>query len=163
MRLISGGAIVDDTWRHLAEGSAPAAGEAVIATWADWNARRGALEAHRGPLGVRVPPDVDLEALGADAARFALIAVEFPTYRDGRGYSVARLLRERYGFRGELRAVGYVLRDQLFYMARVGFTAFELAPGKPLESALEAFTEFSDVYQAAADDRVPVWRRRRAP
>ena len=119
----------------------------------------GELLARCPALGVRVPSDKLPEHI-PDAARLALIAIEFPRFTDGRGYSVARLLRDRYKFTGELRAVGWVLRDNLFYMERCGFDAFEVKPGKPLESALEAFGEFSATYQAAVDDPRPIYRRR---
>jgi uncharacterized protein (DUF934 family) len=161
MQILKHREIVEDPWARLAAGESAASGAKVIVDWADWLSRRDELKKHSPNLGVRVPSDVSIEDLGADAAQFALIAVEFPTFRDGRGYSVARLLRERYKFLGELRAVGYVTREQLLFMSRVGFDTFELAPGKSLESALGAFSEFSEVYQATGDGRVPVWRRRR--
>lgn len=108
------------------------------------------------PVGVRVPSDT-LAVPFLD--RLALIVVEFPKFTDGRGYSLARLLR-RNGFAGELRATGYVLRDQLLYLERCGFNAFELKEGKPLESALEAFGELTHTYQATALDPRPIYRRR---
>jgi uncharacterized protein (DUF934 family) len=91
---------------------------------------------------------------------FALVAVNFPQFTDGRGYSSARLLRERYGWRGELRAIGDVFRDQLFYLARCGFDAFALRQGEDAQAALAAFDDFSDAYQTAADRPLPLFRRR---
>ncbi|MCA9600928.1 MAG: DUF934 domain-containing protein [Myxococcales bacterium] len=146
--MISERRIVDDAWISVEPGAAlPAAGHGVVA-FSDWLARKDTLRATNSPLGVRVHSDVDPAALAAEAPNFALIAIEFPTFKDGRGYSIARLLRDEHGYRGDLRAVGHVLRDQLLAMERVGFTSFELAPGKSLESAVEAFAEFSHAYEA---------------
>ena len=93
-------------------------------------------------------------------SKLALLTVDFPKFTDGRGYSIARLLRDRLKYKGELRAVGHgVLTDQLFYMARVGFNAFELVEGKSVDHALAALDSFSVTYQAAADDDRPLFRR----
>ena len=86
--------------------------------------------------------------------------MRFPQFADGRGYSSARLLRERYGFVGELRAFGEVLRDQLFYLERVGFNAFAIKEGKSIEDALKAFGDFSDAYQSSAKQPLPLYQRR---
>jgi uncharacterized protein (DUF934 family) len=86
--------------------------------------------------------------------------VHFPTFTDGRGYSTARLLRERYGYRGELRAVGDVLRDQLFYLSRVGFDAFALRQDQDAEGALASLADFSESYQASVERPQPLFRRR---
>ena len=153
--------IVTDHWQHLTESAPlPARGD-IIVSWTRWQRERDALAAHDGRLGVRVGGDVEPERVAADQAHFQLIALEFPQFKDGRCYSHARLLRERYGFRGELRAVGDVLRDQLFYMYRVGINAFELRADRDPQAALGAFDDFSASYQAAADTREPLWQRRR--
>lgn len=91
-----------------------------------------------------------------------LIAVRFPAFTDGRGYSIARLLRERHRYRGELRAMGDIGRDQLHYLARCGFDSFELREGEDPGAAQAALAEFSEAYQAAADEPVPLFRRRAA-
>jgi uncharacterized protein (DUF934 family) len=112
------------------------------------------------------PPDLVLEptddpALLAGAlAEARVIAVNFPKYGDGRGYSIARLLRERYGYRGELRAFGVIARDHLHAMAQCGFDTFELRHGEDAQAALAAFDDFSEAYQASAAQRVPLFRRR---
>jgi uncharacterized protein (DUF934 family) len=115
-------------------------------------------------VGVRIPSDRGLEPILPWLARLALVAIEFPKFVDGRGYSLARLLRDRHGFTGELRAVGNVLRDQLGFMHRVGFDAFELDPkfgpgGRDPEATLSAFDDFDVLYQAAADEPLPLWKR----
>ena len=112
------------------------------------------------------PPDLVLEptddpALVAGAVGIAgVIAINFPKFGDGRGYSIARLLRERYGYTGELRAVGEVARDHLHAMAQCGFDAFQLREGENPQEALEAFGDFSEQYQATAAQPLPLFRRR---
>lgn len=112
------------------------------------------------------PPELTLEPAD-DPAAFAerlaglrVIAVRFPKYADGRGYSIGRLLRERHGFRGELRAVGEVARDHLQLLAQCGFDAFELREGEDAGDALGAFDDFSESYQASAAQPLPLFRRR---
>jgi uncharacterized protein (DUF934 family) len=135
----------------------------VIVGWARWERERETLSAHRGRLGVRIASDADVDAVARDAARFATIAIEFPKFTDGRGYSIARLLRDRHRYAGELRAVGNVLRDQLAFMARCGLTAFEVDPSKDLEKMLGAFDDFTVHYQPAADQPLPLWKRHARP
>jgi uncharacterized protein (DUF934 family) len=115
------------------------------------------------------PPDMALLEAGDDPGalagaldRLKVIAVRFPAFGDGRGYSVARLLRERCGYRGELRAVGEVARDHLYFMAQCGFDAFELRAGEDAKEALAAFNDFSEAYQATAARPQPLFRRRGA-
>jgi uncharacterized protein (DUF934 family) len=112
------------------------------------------------PLGVLLRGDEAPDALLPDLARVPVIAIQFPRFADGRGYSLARILRCRHGYRGELRAVGDVLRDQVFYMSRVGFDAFELRADQDAEAALAALHDFSERYQAGADQPLPLFRRR---
>ena len=112
------------------------------------------------------PPDLLLEptddpAIVAGAVGIAgVIAINFPKFGDGRGYSIARLLRERYGYKGELRAVGEVARDHLHAMAQCGFDAFQLREGENPQEALKAFGDFSEQYQATAAQPQPLFRRR---
>ncbi len=114
------------------------------------------------------PPELTLQAVDDPAAladRLAgvsVVAVNFPKFSDGRGYSIGRLLRERHGYKGELRAVGEVARDHLQLMAQCGFDAFELREGENVEEALAAFEDFSDFYQASAAQPQPLFRRRSA-
>ena len=105
-------------------------------------------------------PTVDLEEQAERIGALGIIAVNFPKYGDGRGYSIARLLRERYGYKGELRAVGVVARDHLQAMAQCGFDSFLLREGEDVQDALRAFDDFSEAYQANAAQPVPLFRRR---
>jgi uncharacterized protein (DUF934 family) len=152
-------AIVSDDFTHVADDAEPAAGSQPIVTLARYVKHGGELHEKFPRLGVRVPSDKLPQDI-PQVERLALIAIEFPKFTDGRGYSVGKMLRDRHGFKGELRAVGWVLRDNLAYMERVGFDAFEVKPGKPLESALQAFGELSVSYQADAGDKRPIYRRR---
>jgi uncharacterized protein (DUF934 family) len=159
VKIIRDRAIVDDDFVFVSDGAEQPADAKPLVPLADYIRTHETLLARHAAVGVRIPSD-KLPSDIPELQRLALIAIEFPRFTDGRGYSVARMLRERHGYRGELRAVGWVLRDQLRYLERCGFTAFELKPGKPLESGLEAFTEFSVAYQAAVDDPRPLYRRR---
>ena len=165
-QLIKNGIVAVDPWKTLeinegetAETVALPAGDLIVPL-AVWEARQPEL-AGRERLGLLLQPDDQVETVAADLPRFAVIAVNFPKFVDGRGYSTAALLRQRYGYTGELRAVGNVLHDQLFFMKRVGFDSYALLDGKNAAYAIEAgFTSFSDAYQAATDEPQPHFRRR---
>lgn len=152
--------IVEDRWQHVAD-EAELPDGAIIVSLARWQRERAALLARGESVGVRLPNTADVAVLAEDLPKFAVVALEFPKFADGRAYSQARLLRERHGYRGELRAVGDVLRDQLFFMARSGFDVFELREDRSLEDALTAFGEFSESYQPAVDQPQPLYRRLR--
>ena len=113
-----------------------------------------------GRIGVWLSGTDDPRDIAGDLEHYGVIAVKFPSFTDGRGYSVGRLLRERYGWTGELRAVGDIQRDQLFYLARCGFNAFALREGEDVDAALTAFADFSERYQASVDQPLPLFRRR---
>lgn len=161
-RLIRGGAVVEDRHRLVREAAAPAdlpQGD-VIVPLAFWQSHRDALRA-RGNAGVWLAPADDPAALAGDLDRLAVVAIDFPAFTDGRGYSIARLLRARYGYKGELRAIGDVQRDQLHYLRQVGFDAFEIAHGRDPDAALASLGDFSDGYQST-QVRTPWFRRRDA-
>lgn len=161
MRIIKNRQIVEDGWQHLADTAAELSAGPVIVPLAYWKKQRNALLKRSDPVGVRLPNTVNPADLAEDLPSIAVVALEFPKFNDGRAYSQARLLRERHGYAGEIRAVGDVLRDQLFFMARAGFDAFELRADRSLEDALEAFGDFSESYQPAVDQPLPLYRRGR--
>ena len=167
-KIIRNGRIVDDAWQvlRLAEGETPEAvalaGEKIIVPLAVWLARKEEILGRGQPVGVWLDSHEEPQAIAADIGRLALVAVNFPKFADGRGYSTARLLRERYGYRGELRAIGDVLRDQLFLMKRCGFDAYAVRADKDIEAALAGLDDFSETYQAAVDQPLPLFRRRPA-
>jgi uncharacterized protein (DUF934 family) len=109
---------------------------------------------------IRLEPQDDPAAVAARLPNVSRVEINFPKFGDGRGFSIARLLRERYGYKGELRAVGEVARDHLYYMEKCGFDAFLLRDGEDLDEALAAFGDFSETYQATAAQPVPLFRRR---
>ena len=160
-KLIKGRKAAPDNWQLLkAEDALPASGN-VIVPLAVWKTQRDALLA-RGNVGVLLEPNEEPSELAADIAALPLIAVNFPSFQDGRGYSTARLLRERFGFKGEVRAVGDVLIDELFYMSRVGFDAYALREDQDVEACLKVFDTFSEVYQVSVEQPVPLFKRRLA-
>jgi uncharacterized protein (DUF934 family) len=156
MNVIKDRQIVDDAW-HLVKDD-EAVGAYAIVSLARWNAERETLKAAGHPVGV-VLRSSESPADLADLHALALVAVDFPAFTDGRGYTSARLLRSRFGYRGEIRAVGDVMRDEMFLMSRCGITSFAVKPGKDVAKALSAFDDFSVTYQAAADDERPLFRR----
>lgn len=160
MPLIRNGAVADDAWATagtaddlIAPGPVPGP---VIVTLDLWESARGDLLARGTPLGVRLRSDESPDRIAADLEHLEVIALEFPKFTDGRAYSYARILRQRYGFRGEIRAVGAVLRDQFLFMHRCGFDAFEIADGTAADAWTAAVNEFSVWYQPAADARASV-------
>lgn len=157
--------IVEDGWQWLDVATEPVADIALpetdlIVPWAYWSEYRDRFIGWGCQLGVCINSDVDIHEIAEDIVALDLIALHFPVFADGRPYSNARLLRERYDFKGELRATGDILRDQLFFMHRCGFNAFQLREGKDLEDALQAFSELSVKYQTAADGVEPAYRYR---
>jgi uncharacterized protein (DUF934 family) len=126
MALYRNGAFTTDAWRVLEAGDALPADEKVLLTKADFLARRDELAARNAPFGVKLVPGDDLAGLEDFLPRLSLIVLDFPRYGDGRPYSLARLLRERHDYRGELRASGDVLRDQIAFMRRAGIDAFDV-------------------------------------
>jgi uncharacterized protein (DUF934 family) len=155
-QLLRDGRVVEDDWQYLAETGgiaqltdATAAG-GLILSFDQWLSERDRWLAYAGRLGVVLLPAHKVERLAPDVSRFELIGAEFPGPSDGRGYTQGRLLRERWGFGGELRALGYVRRDQLFFLARCGFNSFELAESD-LANATSAFATFSAEYQPSND------------
>jgi len=111
---------------------------------------------------LRLEPTDEPAAFADRLGTAARVEVNFPKFGDGRGYSIGRLLRERYGYRGELRAVGHITRDLLFYLESCGFDAFELRPGEDPQAALAGFDDFSEAYQASVARPLPLFRRRPA-
>jgi uncharacterized protein (DUF934 family) len=131
----------------------------VIVPLAVWLAQRATLAARLPQIGVWLASDERPEALGGDVGQLAVIAIDFPKFTDGRGYSLAYNLRARLGFKGELRAIGDVLRDQLFSMQRVGFDAYAPRPDRSIHDALKGLSVFSETYQASWDEKTPLFRR----
>ena len=166
-QLIKNRAVAVDTWKtlELAEGETPETvalpeGD-VIFPLAVWQARKAEIVSCHKRIGLLIEPDERVEDIVADLEYFIVIAVDFPKFVDGRGYSTASLLRQRYHYQGELRAVGDVLHDQLFFMQRVGFDSYALKDGKNLTYAIEAgFSPFGNAYQGSTSQPQPHFLRR---
>ena len=145
----------------LGDEDAPPPYGGVIVSLARFRAEGEALGGER-PVGVRLAAEEPVEAIAPDLPRLALVALEFPKFRDGRALTSAALLRERFGYAGEIRAVGDVLREQAHFMVRCGFDAFEPADGSSAEAFARSAFRYHHVYQAAADDRPPAFVERAA-
>ena len=158
-RLLRDGAIVADEWRMTGDG-AVADGHALLLTSAEFRAEPDRRLSRGGALGVILLPADDEQELVPYLSRLELVAAEFPTPSEGRGYTQGRLLRERWGFAGELRARGAVRRDHVFLLARCGFNSFEL-PESDLEGGAAALRTFSAAYQASDDRGLPSALRHR--
>jgi uncharacterized protein (DUF934 family) len=165
--LIKDRRVAADTWQLLErvpgdDSAAALPGGDLIVPLSLWIARRGDFGARKGEIGVWLDAHEGPEAIANDVGRFAVIALRFPKFGDGRAYSTARLLRERYGYKGELRAVGDVLHDHLYFMEQCGFDAFALREDQDAQEALSVFSTFSDGYQTSALRPAPLFRRRLA-
>jgi uncharacterized protein (DUF934 family) len=163
-QIIKGRAIVADDWSVLRLDENQAAADAVvpegkvIVPLTVWQAQREQLSA-RARIGVWFASDERPEALKGELDKFAVVAVDFPKFTDGRGYSIAYNLRMRLGYTGELRAIGDVLRDQLFQMRRTGFDAYATRQDRNINDALKGLSDFSEVYQTSVDIKSPLFRR----
>ena len=160
MALLKDGKKVEDSWLRVGvEDPVPAAGPVLVGL-ARWQQDRDALLARSEPVGVWLQSEEGPDELAADLDALALIALEFPAFKDGRAYSSARVLRERYGFSGELRAVGDVLLEHLLFMHRCGFDAFEIDSKDPEQDWQIAVADFDIWYQPTADGRPTAVQRR---
>ncbi len=156
--------VIDDDWSvlRLAEGEAAETVQVpegkFIVPLSVWQAQRETL-VNRAAIGVWLAPDEQAAAIKEDLQRFGVVAVDFPKFSDGRGYSTAFNLRKRLAYTGELRAIGDVLRDQLWPLSRVGFDAFATRQDRSIHDALKGLTVFSETYQASVDQPLPLFRR----
>ena len=159
MPLIKDRTEIEDTWSFVEDGTDLPSSGCVTVPLATLTEQADALLARNQQIGVRLSPADDPHDLAPYLDRIALIEIDFPRYVDGRGYSQAQLLRRRLGYDGELRAVGHVLRDQILYMNRSGFDAYQTTRAD-LANVLKALDEYSAVYQPAADGQQSVFSRR---
>ncbi len=146
MKIIKDKKIVEDTWTFVAD-DAPLADGDIVVTLDRWQAEKDRLLNHAGNLGIRLEPDQDIAEIAADLDKFQLIELNFPVFTDGRNFSQARRLRKHYHYNGEIRATGNFLRDQLFYLYRVGFDSMSPAYDENLEEAIPRLDDFSVTYQ----------------
>lgn len=163
-KLIKDRGIIDDQWVTLlnpeeqlcsTEDSAN-----IIVELAYWLSNKALLISRSGKIGILITGANEPEEFKDDLEQISLVAIDFPKFGDGRGYSIARLLRERYKFQQEIRAVGDVLRDQLRFMERCGFNAYALRADRDMEEALQSFTCLTIDYQSDVLEKRPIYARR---
>lgn len=160
-RIIKNREIIEDHWQLVSADCAIAdlpEGDIVVPL-ALWQNHQAVLRQRPGKLGVCLAPDEEPAQIATDLNKLALVAIDFPNFADGRGYSSARELRSHYKYQGEIRAIGDVLRDQLFMMERCGFNSFAVRADRSLENALSAFGDFSVNYQGDTQEPRPLYRR----
>lgn len=164
-RLIKGNALSPDSWELIKSAEQldnfeSLDGIDLIVPLAFWLTQQQKITTRRGRTAVWLNSNEIPESIAGHLGTLPLVALNFPEFKDGRSYSSARELRQRWGFSGEVRAIGDVLRDQLFYMQRCGFDAFLLREDQDPELALTAFRDFKDAYQPGIDQPLPLFRRR---
>ena len=160
MPLVKGGKITDDVFVHVADGAALPDDGAVLVSAARFLGNPAAILDRKARAGVIWPNNRDVDDLVPHLDRLAVVALVFPTFRDGRAYTQARLLRERHGYRGELRATGQVLRDQFVFMLRAGFDSFEVKKQSDAEAFAQTVKRYSVFYQPTGDGRITALHRR---
>lgn len=159
--IIRGDAIVADDWQLLVDDGQPEADTQIIVSLAYWRKAREVLLAEAAEVGVQLPNDIDVDEVWPEIEDRPLIALEWPTFGDGRAHSQAQVLRRRLGYKGELRAIGDIGRDLVFHLRRCGFDVIVPREGEDLDDCLHALKDFSTAYQPAADDVQAVFARRR--
>lgn len=164
-KLIKNGALAENYWTILKLATGPevlkaAPGKSFIVPLKFWQNYREEIADYNGNIALWLDSDESVEQIAGELPGMSLVALNFPVFSDGRSYSNARELRQRYDFKGEIRAIGDVLRDQLYYMSRCGFDAFELRQDQDPEVCLQAFSDFKTGYQASITEPDPLFRRR---
>jgi uncharacterized protein (DUF934 family) len=160
MPLVKNARITTDLFVHVADGAELPGDGAILVSAARFLEDPEAVLKHAGKVGVVWPNNRDLDDLVPYLDRLAAVALVFPSFRDGRAYSQARLLRERHGYDGEMRATGQVLRDQFVFMSRAGFDAFEVKKDADADAFAETMKRYSVFYQPTGDGRVTALNRR---
>ncbi len=151
MQIIKDRQIIDNQWHHLADGETVNSNYATVSV-ERWKLERDSLRTDMNNIGLRISPEDSIEDILDDLDYFDLICLDFPAFTDGRLFSTARLLRGRYEYNGELRAIGNFIRDQIFFLSRVGVNAFELQESNDITEALNGLNEFSVTYQESSNN-----------
>ena len=159
-KLIKQSVIVENVWQKLDADFCETTDNQAVLIPLDRFLEDPALVIGNAQAGVWLDSDQSPEKLEPYIEQLALIAINFPKFVDGRGYSYARILRDRYNFQGELRAIGDILHDQLFYLKRCGFDSFAVREDKNIDLAKSGLTDFTETYQGATDQSKPLFRRR---
>jgi uncharacterized protein (DUF934 family) len=152
--------VVSDSWIQLDETAESLPTGNVLLSYEQWQNFADQLSNHSGSLGIWLEGHAEIEQIIEPLLDLPLIAINFPKFADGRGFSSARLIRERYNYSGELRAIGGFIRDQLYLLKRCGFNAFQFSDENELSDAAESLKDFSENYQVSVDQENPLFRRR---
>ena len=150
MKIIKDKQIIEDSWTHVADSDEITTGDITVSL-SRWKKEKAELGDHQGNVGIRISPADTVEDIATDLNNVKLVAVEFPAFTDGRAFSHARILRSRYGYEGEIRAIGNYMPDQVFYLTRVGVNAFQLKNPEELQLALSTMNDFTVKYQASTN------------
>jgi len=160
-KIIKNNAVIDNDWTIVTD---PAANiltkNKIVMPMSLWNKNIPAINEHKESIGLLINHDDDLSQFQGNYADLIFIVVLFPAFSDGRGFSIGNLLRDRYGFKGELRAKGNIIRDQLYYLKRCGFDSFEFDSAVDLEAAKKSLDDFKNDYQISSNQPQPLFRRR---
>ena len=159
-QLLKDGHAIENSWQTVASGETTFPAGDILVSLDHWREHKAELTKHSGSVGLWIQGNEEIEAVVDTLTKMPVIAVVFPKFADGRGFSIARLLRERYDYQGEIRAIGNIIRDQLYLLQRCGFNGFELEAGIDLTEAAKSLQDFSDAYQVAVDQPVPLFKRR---
>jgi uncharacterized protein (DUF934 family) len=159
-QLLKEGQVTENSWTTVADDSTDLPTGDILLPLQRWFDQHSDLSQHSGAVGVWIEGNEEIESVAEQLVSAPVVAIRFPKFVDGRGFSAARLLRERYGYQGEIRAIGEIIRDQLYLLQRCGFNAFELAAEVNLAEASKSLSDFSDAYQVAVDQPVPLFKRR---
>jgi len=152
--------VIEDSWLTIDEEAQSLPSGDILLSVSQWQQFAAQLNQHDGNIGVWIEGNAEVEEIVESLLDLPLIAIKFPKFVDGRGFSLARLLRERYQYTGELRAIGGIIRDQLYLLRRCGFNAFQFADGVDIGEAIKSLDDFSEAYQVDADQIIPLFRRR---
>lgn len=152
--------LIDDSWTLLTEDSESLPSGDILLSYSQWQIFSDQLDSHDGSVGVIIEGNADIEDIIEPLLKLPLIAINFPKFADGRAFSSARLIRERYEYTGEIRAVGGFIRDQLYYLSRCGFNAFKFGDSVDLTESAKSLQDFSEAYQVSVDQESPLFRRR---
>ena len=152
--------LINDSWTLLTEDSESLPSGDILLSYSQWQTFSDQLDSHDGSIGVIIEGNADIEDIIEPLLKLPLIAINFPKFVDGRAFSSARLIRERYEYTGEIRAVGGFIRDQLYYLSRCGFNAFKFDDSVDLTESAKSLQDFSEAYQVSVDQESPLFRRR---
>ena len=152
--------VIEDNWMLVDESAETIPEGDILLSYDQWQQYSDDLSSHKGNLGVIIEGNAEIEDIVEPLLNLPLIAINFPKFVDGRGFSVARLLRERYNYQGEIRAVGGFIRDQLYLLSRCGFNAFKFADDTDLSESAKSLKDFSETYKVSVEQKNPLFRRR---